>query len=167
MNNADAPNAAITRVIVTDQRRPDSPSPGLRAYLRFVVAVGGLVLLASIVSVIRTPYPLGWLALVLLTMGTGALRLNFAAVSANMAIDDTFVITTALLFGAGPATLAIAANSLLVSCRRRMPARQIAFNTAATAIAMWTSAQTFFIAAGVQPLMVATPPVATLVAPLL
>ncbi len=124
MSKTDSTDAAATRGSVKDQRGTVAPSPALRWYLRFVVAVGGLVLVASLISVVQTPYPLGWFALVLLTMGTGALRLNFAAVSANMAIDDTFVITTALLFGPGPATLAIAANSLFVSCRRRMAARQ-------------------------------------------
>jgi putative nucleotidyltransferase with HDIG domain len=87
-------------------------------------------------------------------------------VSANMAIDDTFVITSALLFGPGPATLTIAASSCLFSCRRRMPSKQIAFNTAATALSMWSGAQVFFLTGRVPPLAVATPSIATLVAPL-
>jgi putative nucleotidyltransferase with HDIG domain len=156
-----------TRDTVKEQRQPAGPSSALRVYLQVVVSAGALVLVASAFAAIRTPYPLGWLALAALAMGTGSLRLNFASGSANMAIDDTFVITTALLFGPGPATLAIAANSLLVSCRRRMPARQCAFNTAATAVSMWTGAQTFFLSARVPPLIVAMPPVASLVAPLL
>jgi len=167
MTGSPSSIAAAARASVSDERTSAVSSSTMRVYLQLVVAVGGLVLCASAFSVVHTPYPLGWLALVLLTMGTGTLRLNFAAVSANMAIDDTFVITTALLFGPGPATLAIAANSFLVSCRRRMPARQISFNTASTAVAMWTGAQIFFLSAGVPPLAVSTPPVATLVAPLL
>jgi len=155
------------RATVKDQRDTAGPSSALRAYLQVIVSAGALVLLAAGFATIRTPHPLGWLALAALAMSTGSLRMNFASVSANMAIDDTFVITTALLFGPGPATLAIAANSLLVSCRRRMPLRQRAFNTAATAVSMWTAAQTFFLIAGVPPLIVAMPPVASLVAPLL
>ena len=52
----------------------------------------------------------------------------------TVGIDDTFFITTALLFGPAPATLAIAADALVFSLRRRQPVRQIAFNAAALAL---------------------------------
>jgi putative nucleotidyltransferase with HDIG domain len=150
-----------------DQRGAPREAVGLRGYLRAIVGAGALVLLASAFGAVQAPYPLGWVAIGVLAMATCTLRVNFAGVSANMAIDDTFVIASALLFGPGPATLTIAASSCLFSCRRRMPTKQIAFNTAATALSMWAGAQVFFLTAHVAPLAVATPSVATLVAPLL
>jgi len=142
-------------------------SRALRAYLTVVVTAGALVLVASAVTAARTPHPLGWLALAALAMLTGSFRLNFASVSANIAIDDTFLFTAALLFGPGPAALAIAAGGFIPSWRRRKPVRQIVFNTAAPAISMWVATQTFFFIAGIPPLVQTMPPVASLVMPLL
>ncbi len=144
-----------------------SSSRALRAYLQVVVATGALVLVLSTITAVRTPHPLGWLALAALAMLTGSFRLNFASVSANIAIDDTFLFTTALLFGPGPAALAIAAGGFIPSWRRRKPARQIAFNTAAPAISMWVASQTFFAIARIPPLAQTMPPIASLVMPLL
>jgi putative nucleotidyltransferase with HDIG domain len=147
--------------------RAPATSRALRAYLTVVVTAGALVLVVSAITAARTPHPLGWLALAALAMLTGSFRLNFASVSANIAIDDTFLFTAALLFGPGPAALAIAAGGFIPSCRRRKPARQIAFNTAAPAISMWVATQTFFLIARVPPLVQGMPPVASLVVPLL
>jgi putative nucleotidyltransferase with HDIG domain len=147
---------------------PASSSPrALRAYLTVVVTTGALVIVVSAVTAARTPHPLGWLALAALAMLTGSFRLNFASVSANIAIDDTFLFTAALLFGPGPAALAIAAGGFIPSWRRRKPARQIAFNTAAPAISMWVATQTFFLIARIPPLAQTMPPIASLVMPLL
>src|SRR5206468_1887523 len=73
----------------------------------------------------------------------------------------------ALLFGPAPATLAIAAHSLVYSLRRSRPLRQMAFNAAALALSMWGSASAFFAVAGVGPLAIEHAPITTLVWPLL
>jgi putative nucleotidyltransferase with HDIG domain len=152
---------------VKGQRTTPQPSAALRAYLWVVVSAGALVLLASVVAAIHTPHPGWWLSLAVIAILTGSFRLNFSSVAANISIDDTFFITTALLFGPGPATLAIASVSLLVSVWRRKPVQQTAFNVAATAISMWGGAKTFFLMAGVPPLAQATAPISLLVVPLL
>src|SRR6185295_7827574 len=92
---------------------------------------------------------------------TGFFRLNFAAVSASIAIDDTFLMTAALMFGPGPATLAAGTISLMVSSSRRMPIRQRAYNVAASALTMWGATQAFFLIARMPPLVQATQPVAS------
>ena len=125
------------------------------------------MLIGSAFAAVHTPHPLWCASLAALAMVTGYFRLNFASVSANIAIDDTFFMTTALFFGPAPATLAVAVSSLIVSSRRRQPARQRAFNVAATAISLWVGAQTFFIVARVPLLVLATPPTSSLVAPVL
>jgi len=72
-----------------------------------------------------------------------------------------------LLFGPGPATLVIAAGGFVSSFRRRMPARQIAFNSAALAVSMWVGSHAFFLAAGIAPLSESKPSLGSVVLPLL
>jgi len=86
---------------------PRAGSPrALSLYLWVVFAAGALVSIASALTAADTPHPLWWLVLASLAIVTGSFRMKFASVSADIAIDDTFFITTAILFGPGPATLA-------------------------------------------------------------
>jgi putative nucleotidyltransferase with HDIG domain len=144
-----------------------TPSPAMRLYLQGVVAMGSLVLLQSAIGAARTPHPAAWLALAGLALLSGWFRLSFKSVNATIGIDDTFCIATALLFGPAPATLAIAAHSILYSLRRRRPMQQLAFNAAALALSMWASASAFFAIAGVGPLAIDHAPITPLVLPLL
>jgi putative nucleotidyltransferase with HDIG domain len=153
--------------VIVQRLRSIPSAQALRVYLRAVVLVGAVVLVDAAFHAVRTPHPIGWLVLAGLAMLTGSFRLNFASVSADIAIDDTFFITTALLFGPGPATLSIAAGVFFFSVRRRKPVRQIAFNTAALAVSMWVGSHAFFLAAGVAPLSQAKPSLGALVLPLL
>jgi putative nucleotidyltransferase with HDIG domain len=140
----------------------------LRVYVLAVVLAGAFALVNAAFEALHAPHPIRWLALAGLAIVAGSFRFNFASESANIAIDeDTFLITTALLFGPGPATLAIAAVAFLSTFRRRMPARQIAFNTAALAVSMWVGSHAFFLAAGIAPLSQSKPPPGMLVLPLL
>ena len=157
----------MNAVTGTSTSAPGSSSRALHIYVQAVVATGCLVLIGSAFAAVRTPHPLWCASLAALAMVTGYFRLNFASVSANIAIDDTFFMTTALFFGPAPATLAVAVSSLIVSSRRRQPARQRAFNVAATAVSLWAGAQTFFLVARVPVLVLVTPSTTSLVAPIL
>jgi putative nucleotidyltransferase with HDIG domain len=148
-------------------QRSISSAQTLRVYLRAIMLAGVCVLVDAAFHAVLTPHPIRWLALAGLAIVAGSFRLNFASESANIAIDDTFFITTALLFGPGPATLAIAAGGFLFSFRRRMPARQIAFNTAALAVSMWVGSHAFFLTAGIAPLSQSRPSPGALLVPLL
>src|SRR5438067_879694 len=151
----------------TSATRATSESLALRIYLAVVYGAGALTLAGAIVEAFHAPLPLGWLALAALAMATSSLRLNIVSVAANIAIDDTFFITTIVLFGPGPAALCIAASSGFVSWRRRMPRRQIVFNLAAPALSIWVVGQMFFAIARVAPLAEAMAPIGTLVVPLI
>ncbi len=145
-----------------------SSAQALRVYLLAVVLAGAFVLVDAAFDAVRTPHPIRWLALAGLGLVARSFRLNFASESVNIAIDeDTFFITMALLFGPGPATLAIAAGGFLFCLGRRMPVSRIAFNTAALAGAMWVGAHAFFLAAGIAPLSQSKPSPGALVLPLL
>jgi putative nucleotidyltransferase with HDIG domain len=146
--------------------RPTLPSPALQPYVYIVVAAGIVALVQATLGAVRTPYPLAWLTLAALALFSGWFRLNVASVSATIGIDDTFSITTALLFGPGPATVAIVAHAMVFSLRRRTAPKQVAFNGAALALSMWGGARTFFALSGVAPLAIGHAPVAPLVLPL-
>ena len=142
-------------------------SPLLRPYIIAVATAGACVLVDAAIGGIRTPYPLAWMALAAIGVATGSFKLNFAANTADIAIDDTFFMAIAILFGPGPATLAIAAGGFALPVRRRRPLRQVVFNTASFAFSMWVAARAFFLIARVQPLAISHAPMATLVMPLL
>ena len=147
--------------------RPVAESRALRVYLHTVVAAGAVVLAHSAVAAAHTPRPSAWLALTALTMLAGCFRLHFKSVSANIAIDDTFFISTALLFGPAAGTLTMAASCLLFSVQRRKRPSQIAFNTASLALSMYIGSRVFFAIAGVAPLGAGLAPIAHLVGPLI
>ncbi|HEY6214193.1 MAG TPA: hypothetical protein VIW45_17985, partial [Vicinamibacterales bacterium] len=131
-----------------DQR----PSALLRPYLIAVATAGVCVLIDGAIAAARTPYFFAWLALAAMAVATGSFRLNFAGTVADFAIDDTFFMAIAMLFGPGPATLAAAACGFVLPVRRRRAPRQIIFNTASLALSMWTASRAFFLIARVEPL---------------
>jgi putative nucleotidyltransferase with HDIG domain len=148
-------------------RSASSPSSALRPYVQVVVAVGGLVLVQAGAAAVHTAEPLEWCLFAALAIVTGSFKLNFASVSASISVGDTFFITSALLFGPGPATVAIAADSFVISWRRRNPWPQVAFNSVAPAVSLWLGAQTFFLIARVPPLAHSDIRIGSLVVPLL
>ena len=151
---------------VKSQRPLAEMSPAMRAYLQAIAAAGALVLAEAAVSIVHAPRPVAWLSLTAVAMLAGCFRVHFASVSANIAIDDTFFISTALLFGPGPGTLTIAMSCFLFSLQRRKPVRQIVFNTAALATSMALASRVFFALAGVRPLAIGGDSIVPLVAPL-
>jgi putative nucleotidyltransferase with HDIG domain len=137
----------------------------LRAYLFAVLSLGALVLGLSVHDVLRTPTP-GWLVFAGLAIVTGSFKIDFASVSASIYVSDTFFITTALFFGPGPAAVAIALDSAVISFRKKDPWGRMAFNVAAPALSLWTGTQVCFLLAGVAPLAIGKTPVGDLAIPL-
>jgi putative nucleotidyltransferase with HDIG domain len=140
--------------------------PAMRTYLQVIAAAGVVVLADAAVSTAHMPKPMAWLLLTAATILAGCFRVHFSTVSANMAVDDTFFISTTLLFGPGPGTLTIATSCLLFSLHRRQRPRQIVFNTAALATSMAVASRVFFALAGVRPLAIGSDPIAPLAIPL-
>jgi len=138
----------------------------LTGYLSTVAAAGAVVLVHALVAALRSPLPLAWLALGGFALLLGCFRLRFSSVSANISIDDTFLISTAVLFGPAPATLSIGIGACVLCLSRKRPLRQLTFNTASLALSMWASASMFFALAGVEPLAIGAAPITPLVAPL-
>src|SRR5713226_9369247 len=121
----------------------------LQLYVQAIAAIGAAVIIESIFALRTTSHPFQWLLFVGLAVLTGSFSMKITSISASLTVSDTFLITTALLFGPAPATLAVALDTFIVTWRRRhAPLRQV-LNTAAPALAMWTGSHVFFWMSGV------------------
>ena len=124
----------------------------LRLWIQLVATVGVLVILQSLVSLQTSPQRYEWLFFAALAILTGSFSMKIGSVYASVTIADTFFITTALLFGPAPATLAIALGTSVASWRRGHDRARVAFNTATTSLGIWAGSHVFFLLAGVPPL---------------
>ena len=99
----------------------------LRLWIQVVATLGALVILQSLVSLQTTPQRYEWLFFAALAILTGSFSMKIGSVYASVTIADTFFITTALLFGPAPATLAIALGTVrrLVAPRPRSRSRGV------------------------------------------
>jgi HD-GYP domain-containing protein (c-di-GMP phosphodiesterase class II) len=122
----------------------------LQAYVCAVIALGAFALWRAGVASLQTPSPIAWIALGSLAVVSGYFKLDIVSIPADVAIDDTFMLATAILFGPAPATLALAASAF--ASRRRRLLRQTIFNAASFAISMWGAAHAFFWISGTLPL---------------
>src|SRR5687767_3955491 len=141
--------------------------PHLQRYIQIVACVGALAILESLLALKTTSAPFEWMLLALLAVLTGSFSMKIASISASVTVSDTFFITTALLFGPAPATLAIALDTVVVSLRRNHAIERVAFNTATVSLGMWAGSHTFFAVAGIPPLSQGHAPVEQIIFPLL
>src|SRR6266545_1223528 len=139
----------------------------LPLYIRLCAAVGAVVIAESLLSLRWTSSSYEWLLFAGLGILTGTFSMKIGSVSASVTVSDTFFITTALLFGPGPATLAIALSSFVASMRRRHGWDRVRFNTATTAVSMWAGSHVFFWIGAFPPLTQAQVAAAQLILPLL
>jgi len=98
---------------------------------------------------------------------TTSFTVKIASVAASISVADAFFITSALLFGPAPATIALVFDSFISSLRRRHAWERIAFNSVAPAFSMWIASHTFFALARIRPLAQADVPIGTIIFPLL
>jgi putative nucleotidyltransferase with HDIG domain len=144
------------------------PLPGaLNLYVRLIVVAGGAVVVHSLTVLPRTTHLVEWFLFAVLAILTASFTIKIASVEASISVDDTFFITSALLFGPGPATVALAGDSCLLSCRKGHRWSRVAFNTVTPALSLWIAAQAFFLLSGIHPLAEAHSQVGPLIVPLL
>jgi putative nucleotidyltransferase with HDIG domain len=82
----------------------------------------------------------------------GRMLIKFPGVDAHISVSDTFFITSSVLFGPAPATVAISVDSLVIGWRRGWRTRQVLFNGASNPLSLWLGAQLFFALTGNEPL---------------
>lgn len=124
----------------------------LDAYVGAITAVGIAVVGSSLLALATTPHVAQWGALTLLALVASRFPVRVPGTNAWFTIADTFFMTSALLFGPAPATVAMAIDSVAVSLSRKWGWRRVLFNGSAPAIAFWSGSQVFFALAGVGPL---------------
>ena len=141
--------------------------PG-RAYVLAVIALGGGLILSSLIRLAldtTTPY---WVIVAALALFSAPLSIRVPSMRATVTVTATFVFAAALLFGPAAATLTIALDGLLVSywAKRRNLHRAL-FNIGEPAISIFVAAQLFYLVFGVQPLFGSPVGLGELLVPLL
>jgi putative nucleotidyltransferase with HDIG domain len=124
----------------------------LTAYVAAVIAGGGAVVVHSLFGLPQIPDPQAWALLSVLAVVTASFALKVPGVPVYLSISDAFFIAAGLLFGPAPAALTIAADSLIVSARRKAEWRQLLFNVTSSALALWCGVQVFYLLAGHEPM---------------
>ena len=145
--------------------------PSTRLYLAVIIATGSATILLSLSDLLQGRIDLNWLLLAALTLLSGSATVRLASIPVAISISETFVFTSALLFGASAGTLTVALDAAVISFwsyRRGQAFYKIAFNLCALPLTIWIAAHLFFFLAGIQPLFRSPEPVAptTLIAPL-
>jgi PAS domain S-box-containing protein len=121
----------------------NSLSRGAALYVWSVIAVGALVVLASLAEVVQRPPDAGFLTLAAATVVASLAALRMASVPASFSISEVFTFAAALLFGPAAATVAVALDSLAITsrlARKNREMRRAFFNATAPSLAMWVAA---------------------------
>ena len=124
----------------------------LSRYVAAVTALGLFAISQSTTSLLAMPRPAEWMLFSVLAIASGRLSLRLPGVNAHASMSDTFMLTSAMLFGPAPATVAMAADGFILSWRRGHSADRMLFNTANPALSVWLGAQAFLVTFGSSPL---------------
>ncbi len=124
----------------------------LSRYVAAVSALGLFAIAQSLTTLSTVPRATEWLVLSVLAVAFGRLSLRVPGVPVHASMSDTFLFTSAMLFGPAPATVAMAADGFILSWRRGHSADRMLFNAANPALSLWLSAQAFLAVIGRSPL---------------
>jgi putative nucleotidyltransferase with HDIG domain len=138
----------------------------LDAYVVVMASLGAAIAAWSAVLLPRAPHPTEWLLFSALALVAGRFPLRIPGIAATFAVTDTFFVTSALLFGPGPATVTVVIDSLAMSVGRGYPIQRFLFNGSAPAISFWAGCQVFFVLVGSGPLFDTPVPADRIVLPL-
>lgn len=125
-----------------------------QAYPIGVIALGGSVLVDSLLRTVANPPGFEWVILIALTVLAGSFTVSLPSLPVKFSVSETFIFTAALLCGPAPAALAITIDILVISYWRqevrRTPTRFL-FNLTAPAIAIRLASEVFYRVMGQQP----------------
>jgi putative nucleotidyltransferase with HDIG domain len=124
----------------------------IRLYVGVIAPIGVAVVVHSALQLTSVPHPVQWSVFAVLAVAAGRFLLKFPGIDAHLTMSDTFYMTSAALFGPAPATVAISADSLLTAWQRGWRPRQMLFNSASPALALWLGAVLFTRLTGAGPL---------------
>lgn len=138
------------------------------AYLATVVAIGLVTIGWSIIQLLAAPPEHEWLLLTALTLFTGSFTVKLPSLQAKISVSDTFVFTSALLFGSAAGVVTVVTDALVISLWMKREQRsfvRVLFNATAPATALWVASETFFSLSGVTPGQIDRSHVGQMVAP--
>jgi diguanylate cyclase (GGDEF)-like protein/putative nucleotidyltransferase with HDIG domain len=127
-----------------------------RSYVSAVIVAGSLVIGHSLYQLYREPIGYQWFLLAALTLISGSATVKLPSSFASISISETFVFTAVLLYGPAAGTLIVTLDGLVISfwlAKRHREGHRALFNMSAPAISAWCSAQLFFLASGIAPLV--------------
>ena len=127
-------------------------NPLLHAFVLLVGLFGTVVVVNSAIALPQTPHVYAWLFLAALAIIEGRFALKIPGINARISVSDTFFVTSGVLFGPAPATVAIALDTLAISYMRGHALRRVIFNFSGPAISFWLASQVFFSVLGTGPL---------------
>lgn len=113
-----------------------------KAYVVGITTMGGIVLVAAIAQLMRSPLDERWFVLAILTLVTGSVTVKIPSVAATLSVSEAFVFSAAILFGWSGGTVVAALEGLVISLwlqRRKQPAYRVVFNAAAPALSIFVA----------------------------
>src|SRR5262245_7983871 len=124
-----------------------------KTFVAVVVLGGAAVLGRSIHVLFAESIDPQWFVFAGLTLLTGSFTVRVPGINASLSVSETFVFASVLLFDAhaGAVTVLLECLIILFWMKPGRSIHKILFNTAAPAIAIWTSASVFFAISGIEP----------------
>ncbi len=138
----------------------------LGPFVAVVGACGLAVVATSAWSLRHAPHAAEWTVFAALAMLAGRYAFKMPGIDARLSVSDVFFIASVVLFGAAPATVAIAIDSFVIARRRGWDRQRQLFNSASPALSLWCGAAAFFALSGTGPLYNASAPADRVVLPL-
>ena len=123
----------------------------LDIYVAALAGMGVGVVGVSAFQLTRIPHAAGWLLFAGWALVARRFVFQVPGINPRLSLSEMFYVSSAVLFGPGPATVTIAVDSLVRSYGRGYPVQQVLFNGSAPAIAFWAGCQVFFHLLGAGP----------------
>ena len=144
-------------------------SPKGQLYVSIVAAAGLLVIGHCITMLLESPIGSEWAILAGLTLLSGSFTVRIPSFEARISVSETFVFTSALLFGPCAGTLTVALDVMVVaitSQRRTLQPIRVLFNISSASLSIWAASNVFYLITGIPPLSAAPTRVPELLWPL-
>ena len=139
---------------------------GLDVYVASVIALGAVVIVASLYELFTASPPAEWMVFTVLGLAAGACAVKIPGMNALVSASDTFFISSAMLFGPGPAILSVATDAATLAWRRGHKPAQLLFNATAPSVSLYVATHVFQTLTGHQSLYSPSLSLASLILPL-
>jgi putative nucleotidyltransferase with HDIG domain len=126
-----------------------------QAYIAVIVLAGAATVSQSTYDLATGEIGWNWTLLAVLTLLSGSATVTLPSLPATVSISETFVFTSAILFGPSAGTVTVALDAAVISFwsyRKGQPLFKIVFNVCALPLTIWIASHIFFAAAGINPL---------------